>query len=227
MPLSQETQILNGATNEFKTKAIDGNSTANRSAGLNGNAKVNGNAATSGKDQVHDLAFIATRLHVERSERAFGSRAVSLVDLPAGAVFAKITTATPATKAYSSVQISEMAHIELNSELVFVNHSCDPSLVFDMGRFEVRVGDGRDLKKGDELTFFYPSSEWDMAQPFDCNCGSVKCKSVIDGSRKMDEAIVREYWLNGHIERMLDARDARKNGTNGANGANEHGNGVV
>jgi len=148
---------------------------------------------------------LASRLYVERSEKAFASRAVSLVDLPAHALFARITTATPAVKAYSSVQTGEDSHIELNSELVFCNHSCDPSLIFDMAKFEVRVGD-RDLKKGDSLTFWYPSSEWDMAQPFDCNCGSERCKGLIDGAGKMKEDVLREYWMNDHIEKMLAAR---------------------
>jgi hypothetical protein len=148
---------------------------------------------------------VASRLRVERSEKAFGSRAVSLVDLPAHALFARITTATPAVKAYSSVQTGPDSHIELNSDLVFCNHSCAPSLIFDMGRFEVRVGD-KDLKKGDALTFWYPSSEWHMAQPFDCTCGSDKCKGTISGAGNMNENILREYWLNDHIEDMLAAR---------------------
>lgn len=151
---------------------------------------------------------LASRLNVERSEKAFGSRAVSLVGLPAGALFARITTATPATKAYSSVQISENDHIELNSDLVYCNHSCDPSLIFDMSKFEIRVAADRDLKKGDALTFWYPSSEWDMAQPFDCTCGTDRCKDRIGGAKDMDLAVLREYWLNDHIERMLATRKA-------------------
>jgi hypothetical protein len=152
-----------------------------------------------------DVPDLASRLHVERSEKAFGSRAVSLIDLPAGALFARIMTATPAAKAYSSVQISENAHIELNSELVYCNHSCSPSLVFDMSKFEIRVAPGKDLKKGDVLTFWYPSSEWEMAQPFDCSCGTDKCKGRISGAKDIDETVLREYWLNEHIERMLAA----------------------
>lgn len=56
------------------------------------------------------------RLHVNRSAKAFGSGAVSLVDLPAGALFAKITGTTPGKKAYTSVQTGRDSHIELNSD---------------------------------------------------------------------------------------------------------------
>jgi hypothetical protein len=163
-------------------------------------------------DEVPDLS---SRLKVERSDKAFGSRAVSLVDLPAGTLFARITTATPGTKAYSSVQISENDHIELNSDLLYCNHSCAPSLIFDMSKFEVRVAPDRDLKKGDALTFWYPSSEWEMAQPFDCNCGTDKCKGRISGVKDMDPRVLRGYWLNEHIQRMLAAKNAQQNGVNG------------
>jgi hypothetical protein len=129
------------------------------------------------------------------------------VALPRGAVLAKITTATTASaKAYSSVQTSKDDHIELNSDLVYVNHSCDPSLVFDMHKMEVRVVEEKDLKEGDALTFFYPSSEWDMAQPFDCFCGAPNCKGWIEGAKTMARRDLEGYWLNQHIKALLADR---------------------
>lgn len=171
-------------------------------------------AVTNGSSQpaVQD---VSERLHVERSSEAFASGAISKVDLPAGALFYKIETATPATKAYTSVQTGPDSHIELNSDLVFCNHSCDPSLEFDMGKMEVRVGRGREIKKGDALTFFYPSSEWDMAQPFPCNCAAKNCCGMIDGARNMDIKQLRRYWLNDHIEQLLAAKHSGQMNGNG------------
>lgn len=149
------------------------------------------------------------RLHVVRSTKAFDSSAHSLVDLPAGAVFARIDTATPGTKAYTSVQTGPNTHIELNSDLVYCNHSCAPSLNFDMAKMEVRVADGRPLRRGDSLTFFYPSTEWEMDQPFNCTCGAGDgvCKKFIAGAKGMARENLEGYWLNGHIEGLLDARE--------------------
>jgi hypothetical protein len=150
---------------------------------------------------------LSTRLFVERGdEKTFSSRAISLVDLPSGALFARITTATPSKKAYSSVQVSETAHIELNSDLVYINHSCKPNVVFDVSKFEVRVHEGRELKKGEGLTFFYPSSEWNMAQPFECGCGEQGCLGTIRGAGQLDEEVLRGFWLNEHIKQMLDSK---------------------
>jgi hypothetical protein len=155
---------------------------------------------------------LSKKLQVERSPTAFGSRAVSLVSLPAGSVFTKITGYAPnATKAYSSVQVGRDAHIELHSELLYCNHSCDPSVVFDMARFEVRVVDHKPLKSGDALTFFYPSTEWEMAQPFECTCGAKNglCKGTIRGAGAMAQKDLDGYWINAHIRDMLEARKAK------------------
>ncbi len=152
-------------------------------------------------------------LKVEKSTEEFGSGARSLVDLPAGSLFARITTASPARAAYTTVQVGENAHIELNSNLVYANHSCDPSLVFDMERFEVRVAPDRPLKVDDPLTFFYPSTEWEMAQPFDCTCGAAeKCRGWIGGAKFLQPEDMRNHYVNPHILKMMKKRDGM-NGT--------------
>lgn len=137
----------------------------------------------------------------------FSASARSLVALPAGAIFSKITTAIPAPqKTYTSVQTGPGLNIELCSDLVYCNHSCSPSLEFDMSAFEVRVSRDRPLSVGDELTFFYPSTEWDMVQPFKCNCGSRNCLGVIAGSKDIDPSALSQYWLNPHVKELLETK---------------------
>lgn len=72
-----------------------------------------------------------------------------------------------------------------------------------MGRLEVRVADNRDLHAGDALTFFYPSSEWHMVQPFDCTCGTQKCLGRITGSSAIEPNVLARYWLNDNIKGAL------------------------
>ena len=119
-----------------------------------------------------------------------------------------IEGAIPASqRAYSSVQVGENQDIELNSDLVYCNHSCDPSVIFDMAKFEIRVVADKPLKKDDDVTFFYPSSEWKMAQEFECQCASERCIRIVKGAQYLDDAILRRYWLNPHIERLLEKRN--------------------
>lgn len=110
---------------------------------------------------------------------------------------------TSAPKAYSSVQSGQDAHFELNSDLVFINHGCEPSLEFDTKDMVIRVARGKELKEGDELTFWYPSSEWDMDQPFECVCKAGKCRGLINGAGRMDRDVLEQYWLNEHIVKFL------------------------
>ncbi|CAI6332069.1 unnamed protein product [Periconia digitata] len=144
-------------------------------------------------------------LRVNHVPGSYTSYATSLVALPAGAVFARITSPTPASPAYSTVQASRDLHIELNSDLLYINHSCRPSLVFDMEKWEVRVSEDLEggLKVGDLLTFFYPSTEWAMAQKFECTCEEKTCLGWIGGAKEMDGAVLKGYRLNSHIEALL------------------------
>jgi hypothetical protein len=66
----------------------------------------------------------------------------------------------------------------------------------------------RGLRPGDELTFFYPSTEWRMAQAFDCFCGTPSCRGRISGAESMDPKALEGVWLNGFMREMLGERDA-------------------
>ncbi|KAI8826165.1 uncharacterized protein EV422DRAFT_515594 [Fimicolochytrium jonesii] len=113
-------------------------------------------------------------------------------------------TMTPVPKpSYTTVQISTTEHIELNSNLVYLNHSCDPSCVIDTVKKEVRVV--REVREGEELTFFYPSSEWDMDQAFDCWCGSEKCLKRIQGAKYLTVDQLQHHYLNNHIIELITA----------------------
>ena len=56
-----------------------------------------------------------------------------------------------------------------------------------------------------------------MAQPFDCwsGAGKGKCCGRIDGAGKMDEAVLKRYWLNGYIEELLMERNESQGQTKG------------
>lgn len=119
----------------------------------------------------------------------------------AGEVLVKIegyTTGQP--KRWSSVQYSESEHLEFNSELVYMNHSCDPSVIIDLDKMEIKAL--RDLNAGDDITFFYPSTEWDMAQSFKCWCGSSRCCAEIKGAKYLSKTHL-DYFFNAHILRLL------------------------
>jgi hypothetical protein len=164
----------------------------------------------------------------------FASLTRSLVELPPGALLARISMPplTFTKKAYSTVQVSRHQHVELNCDFLFTNHSCEPSVEFHVQKtgptfaIDVRVAarqdaDGRviGLRKGDDLTFFYPSTEWDMAQPFACNCGTATCLKWIDGAGKMGMAKLQGKFLSSHIKELLHEQMQLNGDGSGTNGA--------
>jgi len=98
----------------------------------------------------------------------------------------------------------------LNSDLVYMNHSCAPTAVLDINKMEVRAA--KPIKAGTPVTFFYPSTEWDMAQPFKCNCGARECLGVINGAKHIPRHVLRKYFLNQHIKQMLYDSDESHRG---------------
>lgn len=103
---------------------------------------------------------------------------------------------------YLTVQISDRRHIMLDPEfLQYINHSCDPNVFFDTANWMVIAL--KTIKIGEELTFFYPSTEWSMDQPFNCCCKSKNCLKNIRGAAHLPLNILKKYQLSQHIKKML------------------------
>ena len=93
-----------------------------------------------------------------------------------------------------------------------MNHSCAPSTILDTTRMLVFAAN--DLAAGDELTFFYPSTEWEMSSPFICLCGAPNCIHVVAGARFLPLSTLEDHFLNQHIrELMIDLLKSYRKGT--------------
>ncbi|TLD31657.1 hypothetical protein PspLS_02567 [Pyricularia sp. CBS 133598] len=164
------------------------------------------------------------------NEAEFTSMSRSRVTLAPFALYAKMSF-PPCTLAdeptYATVQIGRDRHLNLNSDLLYINHSCDPSLIFDTANLAILVGP-KGIRAGEELTFFYPSTEWHMAQPFACLCGAASCRGTISGADAMSARDLEGVWVNGFIREMLEERDAAAAASHKVNGnGNVNGNGTV
>jgi hypothetical protein len=112
-----------------------------------------------------------------------------------------------------SVQIGARLHIDLDpghsaEEIMsryywrFMNHACEPSAwIRDQ---EVIALHG--IRPGDDVTFDYNSTEYEMAEPFACRCGSRHCLGEIRGFKHLAPArreLLRPY-LAPHLVRYLE-----------------------
>ncbi|MBW4673578.1 MAG: SET domain-containing protein-lysine N-methyltransferase [Desmonostoc geniculatum HA4340-LM1] len=105
---------------------------------------------------------------------------------------------------YLTVQINQFQHIMLDPEwLQYINHSCDPNVFFDTKAQEVRVI--KPIEIGEEVTFFYPSTEWSMSQAFKCLCKSENCINKIQGASFLSPEILSKYKLSDYIKGKIEA----------------------
>ena len=124
-----------------------------------------------------------------------------IADFSAGTISAEPT--------YLTVQVGIGKHITLLPEfLQYINHSCDPNVFFDTTSMQLVAL--RELGKEEEMTFFYPSTEWEMTQAFNCYCGSPVCIGEIKGAAFLSKEAQEKYRLTDFIQQQLAKRAARK-----------------
>jgi SET domain-containing protein len=85
----------------------------------------------------------------------------------------------------------------------YMNHSCDPNTWFiDDATMVAR----RDIKRGEEITYDYATSEIAGSFVLHCNCGTSECRRVVRGSDYRENESVREkYGKNVMAHVMNDA----------------------
>lgn len=130
----------------------------------------------------------------------------TLVDQPAQSVLASFADSPRVHEpSYLTVQLDATTHLLPRPEfLECVNHSCEPNVAFDMAQLALVAL--RDLRAGEELVYFYPSTEWQMAQPFRCGCGTPSCLGQIDGAAQLPRPILERYALSPFVQASLARR---------------------
>jgi SET domain len=99
---------------------------------------------------------------------------------------------------YLTLQTGDDTHIIFDPEfLQYINHGCNPNVFFDTTTMQLVCL--QQILPGDQFTFFYPSTEWRMAQPFTCRCGAVDCIGQIGGASQVDRAVLSRYRLTDYI----------------------------
>ena len=99
-----------------------------------------------------------------------------------------------------TIQLNEEQHIELQPiHLQYINHSCSPNVYFNTQKMQLIAL--REIKKGDEIVYFYPSTEWKMTEEFLCTCKSNNCLKQIKGAAFLPYDIITRYEISDYIQR--------------------------
>lgn len=99
-----------------------------------------------------------------------------------------------------SIQLSEHQHLEphshdprdVNSLIRFFNHSCSPSAYVSVEDLTARAL--YDLEPGEEVTYNYNTTEFEISSPFQCHCQAENCLSDIRGFRRLSREQQMALW---------------------------------
>ncbi|HWC53987.1 MAG TPA: SET domain-containing protein-lysine N-methyltransferase [Chitinophagaceae bacterium] len=151
---------------------------------------------------ISDHGFAEVRLNLTNNQKTL----IALRPFRAGELFSMFSAKKIMREPnYLSFQIATHKHIMIDPEfLQCINHSCNPNTFFDT--HAMRVITLRPIKRGEELTWFYPSAEWEMAQSFQCFCGSPNCLGEIKGAAYLAKSVLNQYKLTRFIQQQLHDR---------------------
>ena len=141
-------------------------------------------------------------LRVEYGGSAYGARLVTDQPFQPGQLIHRIISYRLVTQpTYQTIQVSAAEHIEELGVVAYLNHSCHPNTVVDTRALTVTAA--RNIAAGEELTFFYPSTEWAMDRPFVCLCGAPQCIRLVAGAKYLAVDTLSRYSINRHIRQLI------------------------
>lgn len=149
---------------------------------------------------IHEIAEVRQRISNQQNAL------FATVPFLAGELIADFSAGTISSEpTYLTVQVGSGKHITLQPEfLQFINHSCEPNVFFDTSTMKLLAL--KEIAPGEEMTFFYPSTEWQMSQSFSCYCGSRECLGTIRGAKFLSREAQEKYRLTPFIQQQLARR---------------------
>jgi hypothetical protein len=121
-------------------------------------------------------------------------RLVTNQAVPARTLLFTLEGEVTATPTRYTVQLDAGHHIDMPGDCPleevldryswrFMNHACEPTAVIrDRSVFSLRP-----IPAWSEITFHYATTEYEMAEPFTCQCGGDRCDGVIQGFRYLPQ----------------------------------------
>jgi hypothetical protein len=152
---------------------------------------------------VNKLVFANEMFEVWKDEVSGHHSTFSIVGFQPGDTVCEFgASAILQTPSYLTVQTGIDEHICLQPYfLQYINHSCSPNIFFDTTTFKVVCL--QPVTPGDELCYFYPATEWQMAQPFQCVCGAANCLGYIGGAYYLSKEMLSGYRLSDFIIQQI------------------------
>jgi hypothetical protein len=134
-----------------------------------------------------------------------GVKVICNEKIDSGTKIATINEIKISKQNYQTVQIGREIHI-IDKVLASINHHCSPNIYIDTQAMIITAV--KNIKPGDEITFFYPTTEWVMRAPFECRCGAKSCYGFISGAKDFVRKHPNNILLyNSHIAELISLNE--------------------
>jgi len=154
---------------------------------------------------------------------------VAARDIPVGKVIGMFDGVIESKCTRYTYAIGENVHVRNSTCLVLINHSCSPNTVLKFPGPSAHASEFTSLKalaeaypeevfpvfvaiapiaKGEEVTWNYLSTEWEMSCPFECQCsGGRDCVGTVGGAKHLTPAQKTRMspLMAPHILRQMEA----------------------
>ena len=111
---------------------------------------------------------------VKRIVGPFGDSINCARDIRSGERIFRLSGQVVAQPSKYTIQRWESEHVSPDGALwASVNHACIPNCTIDFETWE--LVSCSPIRVGEEVTFNYNSTEWEISSPFNCACGSPNC----------------------------------------------------
>lgn len=122
--------------------------------------------------------FISKKLEVRKKGK--DKKVFAKEDIRGGEILVKFEGRIVKEPHKYTLQIDEGKHLDASRHLDdFLNHNCEPNCYINFDDLSLRSL--HRIKKCEEITFNYLTTEWELAEPFECKCNSKKCFKHIKG----------------------------------------------
>ena len=118
----------------------------------------------------------------------------AIEDIPSGSFITDLWGPVFDSPTAHTVHIDKEKHVEPRGPMMRFNHSCQPNSKFVYEKRQATFLDldsndevfwyvvaTRDIKEGENITFDYNTTEYAMAEVFQCMCGADTCLGEIKG----------------------------------------------
>ncbi len=127
-------------------------------------------------------------------------------------------------RTWQTLQIGDI-HVRMDVPFEFANHSCDPTCGVRPNRHRgYDLVARRAVAPGEEITFDYCMTEWEIVGFTECRCGSERCRTIVRGASFLSPETLEAYdgFLAPHLPPMLTVGVGRESAGPDAPRARRH-----